>query len=67
MTLRDGNYLARCKERNSLSAAMNGHGAVFPQANCEIKRGVAIFRRDGNEVWRCNAGYAELHFVLERI
>nr|WP_244104562.1 hypothetical protein [Burkholderia ambifaria] len=67
MTLRDGIYLAHCKERNSLSAAMNGHGAVYPQARCEVKKGVAIFERDGKEVWQCNAAYAELHFKLEKI
>lgn len=31
MTLRDGKYLASCKERNALSAAMNGRSAVFPE------------------------------------
>ncbi|OUE39288.1 hypothetical protein BZY94_31035 [Burkholderia territorii] len=67
MTLQDGAYLARCKERNPLSAAMNGHGAVYPYARCEVKRGVAIFERDGKEVWRCNSAYAELHFSLEQI
>lgn len=67
MTLRDGTYLARCKERNSLSATLNGHGAVYPQAKCEVKRSVAIFERDGKALWSCNAVYAELHFVLEKI
>nr|WP_084210119.1 hypothetical protein [Ralstonia sp. A12] len=67
MTLRDGKYLASCKERNALSAAMNGHGAVFPQARCTVAKGLAIFDRDGKEVWRCNSAYAETHFRLERI
>jgi hypothetical protein len=67
MTLQDGIYQARCKVKNSISAAMNGHGAVYPQARCKVKRGVAIFERDGKEVWRCNSAYAELHFALERI
>lgn len=66
MTLRDGTYLARCKERNALSAAMNGHSLVHPQARCVVKKGVAVFDRDGKEVWRCNARYAELHFQLEK-
>jgi hypothetical protein len=61
---RDGRYTAICKERNALAAAMNGHGPVFPQADCVIRRGEAVFSRDGKPVWRCNAGYAALHFSL---
>lgn len=67
MTLRDGKYLASCRERNALSAAMNGHGAVFPQAQCTIVKGTAIFDRNGKEVWRCNVSYAETHFRLEPV
>jgi len=65
--LKDGIYLARCKERNALSAAMNGHGAVYPEAPCRVKDREAVFERDGKEVWRCNAAYAELHFDLVKI
>jgi hypothetical protein len=67
MTLRDGKYMASCKERNALAAAVNGHSLVYPEAHCKVSKGVAIFLREGKEVWRCNAGYAELHFKLERI
>jgi len=67
MALTDGKYLASCKERNALAAAMNGHGAVWPQARCTLAKGVAIFDRNGQEVWRCNAVYAQAHFKLERI
>lgn len=67
MALRDGTYLARCKERSPLSAAMNGHGPVYPQARCTVVKGQAIFDREGRELWRCNAAYAEVHFELDRI
>lgn len=62
----DEMYTATCKERNALAAAMNGHGSVYPQAACTIARGVAIFHRDGKEVWSCHAAYAEANFKLER-
>jgi hypothetical protein len=67
MTLRDGKYMARCKERNALAAALNGHSLVYPEAICKIAKDVAILLREGNEVWRCNAAYAEVHFKLEPI
>nr|WP_081065959.1 hypothetical protein [Burkholderia diffusa] len=67
MALRDGKYLVSCRERNALSAAMNGHSAVYPQAGCTITKGLAIFDRDGKEVWRCNASYAETHFRFEPV
>lgn len=67
MALRNGKYLATCKERSALSAAMNGHSAVWPQAHCIVEKGLAMFDRDGKQVWSCNAAYAEVHFKLERI
>ena len=67
MTLREGKYRASRKERNALAAAVNGHGPVYSEALCRVAKGVAIFLREGKEVWRCNAGYAELHFKLEPI
>ena len=65
--LHDGRYKATCKERNALAAAMNGHGLVFPGASCTISKGQAVFYRDGLELWRFNAAYAEVHFKLERV
>jgi len=59
--------MAVCKERSALAAAVTGHGPVCPQAPCKLVEGVAIFLREGKEVWRCNAGYAELHFKFEPI
>jgi hypothetical protein len=66
MALREGKYLASCRERSALSAAVNGHSAVYPSTPCTIAEGVAIFVREGKEVWRCNAAYAEANFRLER-
>lgn len=59
-----GQYLATCKEKSVLSAAMNGHSAVFPQAHCTVARGQAVFKKNGVEVWRCNSTYAAAHFLL---
>ncbi len=67
MTLREGMYLASCKERNPLATAMNGHSAIWPQARCKVAKGIAIFDRGGKEIWRCNAAYAEVQFKIERI
>ena len=66
-TLDDGRYKATCKERNALAAAMNGHSLIFPEATCTILKGQAVFDRNGVELWRCNAAYAEVHFKLERL
>lgn len=65
MTLRDGKYMANCAERNAPAASVNGHGLVYPNALCKVAKGAAIILREGKEVWRCNAAYAELHFKLE--
>ncbi|SAL67540.1 hypothetical protein AWB65_06536 [Caballeronia humi] len=65
--IEDGQYIAICKERNALAAAMNGHAAVFPEARCTIANGQAVFKRDGTMVWSCNAAYAEANFNLKPI
>lgn len=65
MNTRDGPYLATCKEKNALSAAMNGHGAIYPRATCRITNGTAVFYSSGKEIWRCNAAYAEVHLELK--
>ncbi|MGY2680795.1 hypothetical protein ACVWVZ_000129 [Pseudomonas tolaasii] len=67
MVFQDGKYLALCKERDALAAAFNGHAAVFPHAQCTLLKGLALFERDGKEIWRCNSSYAVMHFKLERI
>ena len=58
-------YTAFTKESSWLSAAINGHAGVFPQADAIIRDGWAWFSRDGNYVWECNEDYARAHFRLE--
>ena len=60
--LADGEYLATCRERNEISAALNSHSAVFPRARVTVAKGWAFFYRDGVEVWTCNARYAAANF-----
>lgn len=63
--LKDGEYEVTCRERTILSAAANGHSAVFPRAKMVVKDGWATFTRDGAEVWNCNARYAATHFDVQ--
>lgn len=63
-SLRSGRYLARCKDDTFLKAVANGHSAVFPESECQVKDGVADFFKDGVWVWSCNAAYAAAHFDL---
>ena len=64
--LPDGEYFATCKERNVMSATMNGHHLVFPQARMTVTAGIARFYRDGKEVWDCNSIYAASHFIIQK-
>lgn len=54
-----------CRERNALSAGANGHSQVFPKARMTVKDGWAVFYREGEEVWNCNAAYVAAHFDLQ--
>lgn len=60
--LADGSYIAKCKELSILSAAVNGHSQVWPEAQVVVKGGLAIFYKEGRKVWECNATYALGHF-----
>jgi len=60
--LADGEYLAKCKERNALAAAINGHSQVWPEAKVVVKDGCASFFKGGTKVWECNATYARGNF-----
>lgn len=64
--LANGEYWATCRERNNLSAALNGHGDVFPQARMTVKDGWAFFYRNAEEVWNCNARYAAANFIVQQ-
>lgn len=65
-TLANGEYWATCRERNEISAALNGHGDVFPQARMTVIEGWAFFYKNGEEVWNCNARYAAANFVVRQ-
>lgn len=62
-TLKTDTYLAICVERNMFSAAMKGHGPIFPQAVCTVIDEQVVFARDGKELWRCEAAYAAAYFA----
>lgn len=58
----DGAYVATAKEKTMLSALLNGHGQVWPQAEMVVSGKTARFFKSGKQVWECNAAYAQLHF-----
>lgn len=66
-TLADGVYLAKCRQPNALSAAMNGHSAVWPEARMIVTGDEAVFYRDGEWVWSCNMLYAANQFDVTLI
>lgn len=61
--LPDGVYLAKCKHPNLISAAANGHAAIWPSARMVVTGDTATFYQGGAPVWACNVPYAALHFV----
>lgn len=64
ITLADGEYRAKCRQTNILSAVANGHGSVWPEARMVITGDWAVFYQDGKKVWGCNATYAAHHFEV---
>ncbi|WP_454728020.1 MULTISPECIES: hypothetical protein [Cupriavidus] len=66
LTLKDGQYVARCKERTFLAAAANGHSIVFPEADVVVSSGLAKFYKGGKEIWSCNVSYAAANFEIEK-
>lgn len=65
--LADGAYLAKCRQPNALSAAMNGHSAVWPEARMIVTGDEAVFYRDGEQVWSCSMLYAANQFDVTTI
>lgn len=61
-TLKDGVYLARCRESSILAAASNGHSIIWPEARMVIKGDTAYFYHEGKKVWSCNMTYAANNF-----
>jgi len=61
-----GRYEVRCKEPTRMNAVLNGHGAVWPQAEAVSDGKWVRFYRDGTVVYDCNAPYAAANFVCTR-
>lgn len=61
-----GRYLAKCKEATRLSAALNGHSAIWPQAEAVSDGQWVQFYRDDVPIFDCNAQYASAHFLCTR-
>lgn len=61
-TLKDGLYLAKCREKTVISAGLNGHLSIWPEATMRIIGNEAVFFRDGKRVWSCNMLYAANQF-----
>lgn len=49
-----------------MKAALNGHAAVWPQAEAVSDGKWVLFYQDGERVYDCNASYAAANFVVER-
>lgn len=62
VTLADGEYVAKCRQPTAVSAAVNGHAEVWPQALMVVEGDTAIFYRDGERVWSCSMLYAANQF-----
>lgn len=62
-----GRYLIRTRETTPIAAAMNGHAAVHPHAECTSDGKWCVFYCDGQEVWSCNAVYAAANFDVEPV
>jgi archaeosine-15-forming tRNA-guanine transglycosylase len=65
--LKDGTYSAKCKEQTLLSATVNGHSAIWPQAKVVVKGDQAEFFQNGKLVWHCNMIYAANNFDISAI
>lgn len=62
VTLKDGRYIAKCREGSALRAVLNGHSAVWPEAQMVVSGNTARFYKSRQLIWFCNAQYAAHHF-----
>lgn len=65
--LSPGKYCLSCKETTAIAAAMNGHSAVWPQAQAVSDGKRVVFFKDGKQVYSCNATYAGANFEVKRL
>lgn len=61
-TLASGEYLAKCRQTTAISAALNGHSQVWPEARMVIQGESATFFRGTEQVWECSMIYAANNF-----
>lgn len=66
-TLADGEYLAKCRQTTALSAAINGHAGVWPEARMVVCGDTAIFYRGAERIWSCSMLYAANQFDVTPI
>lgn len=64
--------IARCREKTKLAAALNGHSAIWPEAEIRFEDdkhliGWAVFYRNGERVWSCNPMYAHANFDIVEV
>ena len=66
-SLAKGRYKVRCKEANAIAAALNGHGAIWPDAEAVSDGEWVRFFRGDKEVFSCNSTYAAHNFDVRNI
>ena len=66
-SLAKGKYHVRCTEATALAAALNGHGAIWPEAEAVSNGKWVKFFRGDKEVFSCNSAYAAHNFEVKRI
>lgn len=65
--LRDGQYVASCRDKTFIAAVSNGHSLVWPQARMVVRGNVARFFKTEGLVWSCNTAYAGGNFDIREL
>lgn len=60
--LKNGRYVAQCRETTMLGAVANGHSLIWPQAEMVVTGDQAKFYKSGKVVWSCRSAYASYQF-----
>lgn len=66
MTLKTGKYKAVVPYSNYFSAALNGLGVIYPEADMVCDGKWCYFYRDGKKVWSCNVRFAKTFLLLTK-
>lgn len=62
--LANGEYIARPRDKSLISAALNGHSSIWPEARMVINGDDAVFFKGRKKVWGCQAMYASNMFDI---